>query len=124
MERRPHNSGGDSSDEEVDERECSGNPCGTLDRILKGFVQSCLCRNLQCLWPGLDQDERRLRRRCLRDRLCRQAQEKYWQVVSSGHAGAWAAYLRTPQGRARITQWVDRKVAEVEGKRANRARAA
>uniref|UniRef100_A0A7S2IPQ0 Uncharacterized protein n=1 Tax=Alexandrium andersonii TaxID=327968 RepID=A0A7S2IPQ0_9DINO len=104
-------------------RGCDAAARGGNPDSLKEYVQICFLRSVHSLWSTLDDDERRLRRRCLRDRLCRQAQEKYWPVVSRGYAGSWSTFLHTPQGRTRIKQWVERKVSEVEGKRAGRSNA-
>jgi len=94
--------------------------CNNLNVALKDFLQRCLYKN-SSLWSNLDTDERRLRCRCLRDRLCRQAQEKYMQIVKTKYSGSWTACLRTPRGRERIAQWVERKVKSVAGQRATAA---
>lgn len=80
--------------------------------ILRDMVQSHLGWKWRHIFPGLDAYEAQLRRRCLRDRLCRQAQDKY-QTAVMGDGPTWLAYLKGARGKAHVEKWVDRKVDEV-----------
>lgn len=63
------------------------------------------------LWTRLRSSEGP-RRRCICERLCRDAQKKYAEVVKT-EARSWAEYLSRSQGRRRISEWVDKKVREM-----------
>lgn len=94
----------------------------TDDSILRNFVLVRLKSTPSQLWSELDSYERRLRQRCLRDRLSRQARDKYDSIVLGvgGGSTGWSSYLRTHEGQKRINHWIDKKVAECLGKWAKR----
>merc|ERR1712110_255454 len=54
-------------------------------------------------WSKLNSSEG-LRRRCICERLCRDAQNKYAEVVKE-ESRSWDVYLSRPQGRRRISEW-------------------
>jgi len=56
-----------------------------------------------------------LRRRCLRDRMCKLAQDKYERAILEEPC-MWQNYLRSASGRERVSKWVDRKLADVASK--------
>jgi len=64
------------------------------------------------LFSGLDHGRSELRRRCLRDRICEKAREKYLPAFKAD-AEVWAAHLQTDAGRARMERFAVRKVQEV-----------
>jgi hypothetical protein len=80
-------------------------------RVLEQSVQDHLNQNHRHLWTRLDQCERHLRRRCLRDRLCRQARLNHSSSIAAD-AAKWLSYLQTDKGKAKVGRWVDEKVAE------------
>lgn len=70
------------------------------------------------LWLRCPEDERRLRRRCFRDQLCRQAQLKYTEQAIST-SSSWEAFLRTAQGSAQIARWADKRIREQQEKQSS-----
>lgn len=76
-----------------------------LNVTLQGFIEQRL-KLEKSIWNHLSAVEGRLRRRCLRDRLCQRAQTKYVKV------SCWETYLESVDGRREIAQWVSRKVQE------------
>jgi len=81
-----------------------------LISVLQSLIYHRLVRQKR-LWRDISDTERSVRRRCLRDQLCRRAQGKYRDIVSET-AGSWEQYLRTPNGHKRITAWIDKKANE------------
>lgn len=101
------------------ERSSSEDKKGTgIEDALRELVARCVDRS--SLWGDTEGWERRMRRRCFRDRLCRQAQDKYQPLVISYSSGSWPNFLRTPKWHARISQWVLKKVSEAASQRAGR----
>merc|ERR1712046_83639 len=71
------------------------------NKELQAIIKDQLKRH-QNLWHGLGDSERRRRRHCLADQLCRQAQLKYAEVIVA-EAKSWGAYLQTTHGYRRVT---------------------
>lgn len=83
--------------------------------ILREVVASHLNSKCRHVFAGMDAVEAQLRKRCLRDRLCRTAQEKYHDAVMQD-SKTWLYYLRGSRGKAHIEKWVDRKIEEAAAK--------
>lgn len=88
-------------------------------QLLQTLVEDHLNKGMseqKHMWTGIDSQERHLRRRCLRDRLSRQARQKYSADVGERDPKNWGAYWQTEKGRAHVERWIDDKVAEVSAK--------
>jgi len=85
---------------------------GGLDVALQDFIYKLLAQN-RCLWRELDSNERRMRRICLCDSLCRKAMHKYKEVVLA-KSDSWGEFLRSQSARLRIKDWVSTKVTEMK----------
>lgn len=110
-------SGGDS-DPGVNAMKQANQPPEDIE-ALKEFVNQRLRREkrfTRTLFSGLDEDRLRTRWRCLRDQLANLAHGKYLQVVACA-ADSWASYLETSNGRARIGDWLQKKLEEAALKR-------
>merc|ERR1711874_701671 len=90
-------------------------PRDALNPALQNFVLDQIVRWGRRIWPNAVSGERRLRRQCLCNRLCCQAQEKYHDVMLAS-ASSWREYLTRSSGQKRVNQWIDKKVREYMAK--------
>lgn len=97
-----------------EEQQAQGNAEQAL-ALLKDLVHSHLVWKCRHVFAGLDAYEAQLRRRCLRDRLCRMAQDKY-QLAMASDGASWLSYLRSTRGKEHVEKYVERKAAEVAAK--------
>lgn len=84
-------------------------------RILQNVVTGHLNLKAQKVFGSMDAVEASLRKRCLKDRLCRLAEDKYHDHVMADDR-SWLDYLKGSRGKAHIEKWVDRKIQDVVSK--------
>eukprot|EP00929_Paragymnodinium_shiwhaense_P044317 TRINITY_DN22734_c0_g1_i1.p1 TRINITY_DN22734_c0_g1~~TRINITY_DN22734_c0_g1_i1.p1 ORF type:complete len:283 (-),score=44.86 TRINITY_DN22734_c0_g1_i1:144-992(-) len=85
-----------------------------VDQALRGFIKAKIANTFIHAWAALDVEELRLRRRCLRETLCRHAQENFSREALA--ATSWEALLRTTNGLRLLEDWAHRRLEALTGK--------